>query len=167
MTIYLYVKTHRVTGLKYLGKTIRDPYTYNGSGLYWKRHLKEHGTDLETQVLLATEDKDEFKETALFFSKIFNIVSSKEWANFREETGHGGFSKEAAYRGYINGQHKRSLTGGQGAVKAGKVWNSETAKEVGRKGGLANKGQKRASLSEERKEHLREIWRKKKSGSLV
>ena len=39
--------------------------------------------------------------------------------------------------------------------------------EVGRKGGLANKGQKRAPLSEERKEHLREIWRKKKSGSLV
>ena len=39
--------------------------------------------------------------------------------------------------------------------------------EVGRKGGLANKDQKRAPLSEERKEHLREIWRKKKSGSLV
>ena len=167
MTIYLYVKTHRVTGLKYLGKTIRNPYTYNGSGLYWKRHLKEHGVDLETRILLATEDKDEFRETALFFSKMYNIVDSKDWANFREETGHGGFSKDAAYRGYINGQQKRSLAGGQGAVKAGKVWNSETAKEVGRKGGLANKGQKRAPLSEEHKERLREIWRKKKSGSLV
>jgi hypothetical protein len=167
MTIYLYIKTHRVTGLKYLGKTIRDPLRYNGSGLYWKRHLKEHGLNLDTQILLATEDETEFKETAIFFSKLFNIVESKEWANFREETGHGGFSKEAAYKGYINGQHKRSLAGGAGAVKAGKVWDSESAKEAGRKGGLANKGQKRAPLSEERKEQLREIWRKKKFGSLV
>ena len=167
MTIYLYVKTHNITGLKYLGKTIRDPHIYRGSGLYWKRHLKEHGTDVATQILLATDDKDEFKKTAIFFSKLFNIVDSKEWANFREETGHGGFTKEAAYKGYVNGHHKRSLAGGAAAVKAGNVWTSESAKEVGRKGGLANKGKKRAPLSEERKEYLREIWRKKKTGSLV
>ena len=31
MTIYLYKKTHKVTGLQYLGKTVRDPFKYNGS----------------------------------------------------------------------------------------------------------------------------------------
>jgi len=37
--IYLYKKTHNETGLQYLGKTIRDPHKYPGSGLYWKRQL--------------------------------------------------------------------------------------------------------------------------------
>jgi len=164
MTIYLYVKTHQTTGLKYLGKTIRDPKTYQGSGLYWKRHLKEHGTNIDTQILLATDNEDEFKKTAIFFSKLFNIVESKEWANFREETGHGGFSRESALKGYINGKHKRSLAGGKAAVKAGKVWNSESAKSAGSKGGLANKGKPK---SEEHKESLRQAWRKKRFGSLV
>ena len=44
MTIYyLYVKTHRITGLKYLGKTKQDPYKYRGSGVYWTSHIKKHG----------------------------------------------------------------------------------------------------------------------------
>lgn len=30
MPIYLYVKTHRKTGLKYFGKTVKDPLTYKG-----------------------------------------------------------------------------------------------------------------------------------------
>jgi len=34
MTIYLYKKTHNVTGLQYLGKTTRNPFTYKGSGVY-------------------------------------------------------------------------------------------------------------------------------------
>jgi hypothetical protein len=153
--IYLYLKTHNKTGLKYLGKTIRDPNIYHGSGLYWKRHLKEHGLNINTQILLATDDKDEFKETAIFFSRLFNIVKSKEWANFREETGHGGFSKEDALRGHINGKHKRSLAGGKAAVLAGKTWTSETAKIAGQKGGLApNKPRK--PLSEKHKESIRD-----------
>ena len=164
MTIYLYIKTHRDTGIKYLGKTTRNPKTYHGSGLYWKRHLKEHGLNVETQILLATDDANEFKETAIFFSKLFNIVESKEWANFREETGHGGFSKESALKGYKNGQQKRSMAGGVAAAKSGKVWNSESAKHAGRKGGCSNKGK---AKSEKHKEALRETWRKKKLGSLV
>jgi len=38
--VYLYVKIHNVTKLKYFGKTTKNPYNYKGSGLYWKRHLK-------------------------------------------------------------------------------------------------------------------------------
>jgi hypothetical protein len=39
---FLYIKTHSVTGLKYFGKTTKDPFRYKGSGVYWVRHLKVH-----------------------------------------------------------------------------------------------------------------------------
>ena len=48
---YLYVKTHRITGLQYLGKTSRtDPYSYPGSGKRWRAHLDKHGYDFETKI---------------------------------------------------------------------------------------------------------------------
>ena len=82
MTIYyLYVKTHLVSGLKYLGKTEKDPYIYKGSGVRWKNHIRKHGYDVRTDILLMTDDYDELVETGLFFSKLFNVVESKEWAN--------------------------------------------------------------------------------------
>jgi len=87
---YLYLKTHNQTKLKYLGFTSRDPFKYRGSGKYWKRHIESHGYDVTTQILLATEDKSELKETGIFFSKLWNIVTSKEYANLTEESAYGG-----------------------------------------------------------------------------
>lgn len=52
MIIYLYLKTHNTTGLKYLGKTVKDPSTYKGSGLHWTRHLAKHGNDVNTEAIL-------------------------------------------------------------------------------------------------------------------
>jgi len=46
---YLYIKKHNVTGLKYFGKTVRDPLKYKGSGQYWLTHLKQHGNDVTTE----------------------------------------------------------------------------------------------------------------------
>ncbi len=41
------VKTHSVTGMRYLCKRVTTSdskaISYNGSGKYWKRHLKVHG----------------------------------------------------------------------------------------------------------------------------
>lgn len=89
--IYLYVKTHNITGFKYLGKTTsKNPHQYKGSGLVWKRHLEKHGYDYTTEILLATEDEKEIKETGIFFSNLFNVVKSKDWANLMEEQGQGG-----------------------------------------------------------------------------
>ena len=35
MKTYLYIKRHMQTGMMYFGKTSKkDPYTYNGSGVY-------------------------------------------------------------------------------------------------------------------------------------
>ena len=43
---HLYIKTHNITGLKYFGKTIGNPYSYKGSGTYWNNHLKKHGNNI-------------------------------------------------------------------------------------------------------------------------
>lgn len=81
------MKIHNETGLKYLGCTIKkDPYKYKGSGKYWLKHLREHGNNFTTTVLLATENFEDARGTAKFFSKIFNIVKSSEWANTRIES---------------------------------------------------------------------------------
>ena len=89
MTHYLYVKTHNVTGLKYLGTTENNPFKYHGSGKHWKRHYKKHGKDISTQILLVTECEEELIKTGLFFSRLWNVVGSNEWANLTEETGQG------------------------------------------------------------------------------
>lgn len=95
---YLYIK-QSPKGLLYLGKTVQDPYKYEGSGLRWKKHLTLHdfkNKDLQTWILHETFDEDEIKELGLYYSNLFNVVKSDQWANMKEETGEGGFgSKEA------------------------------------------------------------------------
>lgn len=89
--MFLYVKTHKITGLKYLGKTEqKDPYAYKGSGLVWKRHLKKHGSFYDTEILLETDDKDELRAAGTYYSNLWNVVESSEWANLVAETGDGG-----------------------------------------------------------------------------
>ena len=89
-TYYLYKKTHKQTGLKYLGFTKDNPIKYEGSGTYWLLHLDKHGHDVETEVLFETTNKREIKEKGLHYSKLWNIVASNEWANLKPEGGEGG-----------------------------------------------------------------------------
>ena len=88
-TIYLYLKTHNVTGLKYLGKTERNPFIYNGSGVYWKKHIEKHGNDVTTEILFETTDMEEFRKVGLEYSERWNIVESEEFANLAMEGGEG------------------------------------------------------------------------------
>lgn len=91
MTIYLYVKTHNKTGLKYLGKTTaRDPHKYQGSGVHWTRHINKHGYDVDTEVIKICHSKEELKEWGSYYSKLWNVVESRDWANLKEEKGDGG-----------------------------------------------------------------------------
>ena len=91
MTYFLYIKTHNITNLKYLGYTTKEKYhEYKGSGVYWKRHLKKYGCDYKTDLLLKTEVYAELIETSMFFSKLFNITNNTEFANLIDETGSGG-----------------------------------------------------------------------------
>ena len=84
---YLYIKKHNITGLKYFGKTIRDPLKYKGSGRYWLNHLKQHGNDVTTEWFQVFEDEKLLSEYAIKFSKEYNIVESAEWANLVIENG--------------------------------------------------------------------------------
>jgi hypothetical protein len=94
LMIYLYLKTHNQTGYKYLGKhESSDPqsvYSYSGSGLDWVPHLKKHGNDVTTEVLFSSKCKDEFRSVAIGYSKKFDIVNSKDFANRIIEEGQGG-----------------------------------------------------------------------------
>ena len=96
MTIYLYVKTHNKTGLKYLGKTTQNPFAYLGSGIDWKIHLKEHGEDYTTEILKECKNNKELSEWGRYYSGLYNVVESKEWANRIPETGGGSCGPEAA-----------------------------------------------------------------------
>jgi hypothetical protein len=95
---YIYVK-QSPKGLLYLGKTVQDPYKYEGSGLRWKRHLNLHGiknANLQTWILHETYNHSELKELGIYYSNLFNVVKSDSWANMKEEMGDGGFgSKES------------------------------------------------------------------------
>jgi hypothetical protein len=96
MSIYLYIKTHQITGLKYFGKTTKkDPYSYKGSGKHWLNHLKKHGNHVNTEIL-GYFTQNEVESIALKFSHDNNIVESKEWGNLKPENGldGGNHSKE-------------------------------------------------------------------------
>ena len=88
--IHLYLKTHRDTGLKYLGKTIKDPHTYEGSGVRWRNHLKKHGNNVVTEILLSSQELEDIREAGLKYSKEWDIVNNPEFANMMEENGQGG-----------------------------------------------------------------------------
>ena len=89
---YLYVKKHQITNLKYLGYTrSKNPVSYRGSGIYWSSHIKKHGYKVETSILLETEDLNEIRAQGLYYSQLWNVVESQEWANLKPESGDGGF----------------------------------------------------------------------------
>ncbi len=84
---WLYLKQHNKTGLKYFGKTIKNPETYNGSGVYWSAHLKKHGNDVSTIWQKLFTNKEELTQYALKYSEQNNIVESTDYANLKPEDG--------------------------------------------------------------------------------
>ena len=128
MTIYLYVKTHNKTGLKYLGKTSKDPYSYIGSGIDWKTHLKEYGIEHSTQIIRECQTNQELSEWGRYYSKLWNIVESDKWANRIPETGGGiGPPKGINHQGANNpmfGKHHTDKVKNDSSVRRSKS-NSE------------------------------------------
>lgn len=117
MSIYLYIKTHRITGLKYFGKTIRDPFKYKGSGKYWKLHLEKHGNLVDTEILGIFDNEEVCKEVAIKFSIDNNIVESSEWANLILEQLEGGDTSKTE-------NYKTSLIRSKELLKKHKWWNN-------------------------------------------
>ena len=126
MCIYLYIKTHNKTNLKYLGQTTaKDPHQYTGSGVYWKSHLAKHGKDFRTEILRVCESKEEVKEWGAFYSELWNIVESPEWANLKVEQGDGGRQSEEV--------RKRIGEKGRGRIpwnKGKKIWSESDRRRI-------------------------------------
>jgi hypothetical protein len=109
--IYLYIKTHTKTGLKYLGKTEQtDPHKYTGSGKVWKSHCAKHGFDYTTEILFQSENIQEIREQGIYYSNLWNIVESKEWANLTIEEGSGG-AIAGSHTPEVNRKRSESLKG--------------------------------------------------------
>jgi hypothetical protein len=117
-TIYLYLKTHNKTGLKYLGKTVQDPLNYKGSGKRWNNHIKKHGYDVTTEVLFESVDPIKIKEKGIYYSNLWDIVESNEFANLKVEKGDGGFD-------HINNNEIANANRIEALKKAKKVCCSE------------------------------------------
>ena len=150
MTIYyLMVKTHKITGLKYLCQTTKkDPITYPGSGTYWWRHLNKHGRDLDTIILHECSSKEELKRLGLHYSELWNIVESIEWANLKPESGVGG----AGYHHTPDNIEKmRVANSGRTPWNKGIPMSNDTKDKLS----VINTGKKLGPLSDEVKARLR------------
>lgn len=88
--IYLYVKTHNITGKKYFGKTAQDPNKYKGSGIIWEKHIHKYGYDVDTQIIGEFLDEELAKKIAIDFSIENNIVDDPIWCNLIIEKLDGG-----------------------------------------------------------------------------
>ena len=94
--LYLLVKTHSVTGMRYLCKRVTTSdskaISYLGSGTRWNNHLKVHGKHINTEILVKYDlDRiEEFSKLCIDYSNKFDIVKSGDWSNLIIETGKPG-----------------------------------------------------------------------------
>ena len=165
MKTYLYLKTHNKTGLKYLGKTVTDPYTYLGSGKLWRRHLAKHGNDITTKILLETEDTQELSTVGLYYSTLWNIVEDKRFANMRFESGDGGDTSNC--EAYIEGIKMRDTSGsknsmyGRSAIVEQNIrWYNNGKDNVYVPAGTEPKGYKPGRIIDYKKPHTKETKEK-------
>jgi len=147
MTTYLYVKTHTITGLKYLGQTKKaDPHKYRGSGKRWLNHLGVHGNHYITEILKECEHTAMVQFWGQYYSDLWNIVESDEWANLKPETGDG--SKGAKWNENQRRAHANKI-----------VWNKGKGKPKIKKGRLF--GDNNVSKRPEVKEKIRQALKGK------
>ena len=147
---------HKISpiGLNYLGITHKDPFKYRGSGIYWKKHLKAHNfklDDIETIILFETNDYKELCEMGKYYSELYDVVNSKDWANLIPETGDNsvlGMKHSEETRKKLSDSHKGRFLGEENPM-FGKLVSQETREKISK----ANTGQKR---SEETKNKIRE-----------
>lgn len=147
---YLYIKQHSITGMKYFGKTIRmNVYKYDGSGSYWKNHIKKHGRKfVKTLFVLGPyTNQEELTNLALWMSNELDIVNSKEWANLILEDGlsTGGWNRGKKSKYPSSNKGKKSSDETKLKISESLMGNSRrkgksTSDECKEKLRIANKG---------------------------
>lgn len=118
---YLYVKIHSKTGLKYLGRTSQNPTTYLGSGKHWERHLKKHGKEHVTIVIGIYPNLETLSKAGLYYSRFWDVVKSKKWANLCEEDGN---NETKGWRHLT--PEMRTANGKKGGAKGGAIMGPRT-----------------------------------------
>jgi predicted DNA binding protein len=70
---------------------------------------KKHGYDVTTVILKECETNEEVKKWGLYYSKLWNIVENKSWANLIPESGEGSINviKDKTILGIKNTLDKR------------------------------------------------------------
>lgn len=162
MIIYLYVKQHSITGLKYFGKTERsNPFKYPGSGSYWKRHIKKHGKEyVKTIELWSFDDQDLCTEFALKFSEENDIVESDVWANLRYEDGLNGGARNLSTVSRLKISEEN--TGRFKGKTYEEIYGIDKAKELRKSRGESNtKTKKGIAMSAEQKQKRRHPYGKR------
>lgn len=156
MALYLYQKTHNETGLKYLGYTRRDPFKYNGSGKHWLRHIKLHGTNISTTVLKEYNDIIDLKYWGEYYSNLWNIVESKDWANLKPESGDGGNARKGKR---LSKEHRQKISK---AAKKRRHSENTRRKMSEKKQGSNNPRYGSTSTSDAHKKAMKKWWAERK-----
>jgi hypothetical protein len=166
---FIYIKTHNRTGLKYFGKTIKkDVEKYQGSGKYWKNHIRTHGYNCRTYVIKTFTDKQSCIDFCLWFSRFNNIVNSDRWANLINENGLDGgvcgMKLSEEHKRKMSENHSKYWTGKKLSEEHKKKMRKPKTEEHKRKMSEANMGKK---LSEETKRKMSEAHKGKKKKKVI
>lgn len=102
MGYFLMVKTAEPIQIKYLCKCIdsKDPMSYTGSGVKWRKLVKKYNCTISTEVLGWYATKEELKRAGLFYSDLWGVATSPIWANYIPEIGDGGPTVRGKVRAY-------------------------------------------------------------------
>lgn len=91
------IKEIEQTGLKYLCKKKQtdNPYDhirYKGSGVKWNNILNAHPEYTIKTTVIGLYDKYDLVKYGRYYSELWDIVKSQEWANLKIEEGDGGIT---------------------------------------------------------------------------
>ena len=145
----IYTKQCPHCGKKYMGKTVRqDIEAYEGSGVDWTKHLKEHQVK---PIHLWNSDwfyDRSICKYALDLSAEYDIVKSKDWFNLKSENGISGGDPGPEGRKKISETVLKTISD--------PIYKATKGKERGHKISKANKGKIKTpehcnSISEKRK----------------
>jgi hypothetical protein len=155
--IILYLKESPF-GLKYLGKCVNvNPYKYKGSGVIWRRHINAHNIssdEIKTTILFETEDKDELKRMGIYYSNLWDVVNSKEFANLIPEQGDGGNTGGFKKGIKFTDEHKKKLSEARSRQK-------DSPERISKRADSVSKAKKGKPLTEEHKQALKKPKDKK------
>jgi hypothetical protein len=127
----LMIKTHSITGLNYLCVTTRKNWEeYPGSGVYWNKHLKKHGSFFTTELIYETEDFLEFCKVCIDISVTLNIVLSEEFANLIPEDGGSGRENFKLFWDYATKERKREIYDQRVKTRKWYSHSEETKKKI-------------------------------------